>query len=381
VNEDTQKEFTIQERTLILGPDIIGTAAGEAEERLHQLIVIAGTEQGQIIPLTAAAITLGRAAPSNVLLRDIEISRVHCRIFQENGDHYIADLQSTNGTVVDGKRITTPTKLTDGCMVDVGRHRMKFERRTRREIELANDFERSLEGASRYVQSMLPPPIADGPVRTEWLLIPCARLGGDALGYQWIDADHFSLYLLDVSGHGPEAAMLAVSIMNVLRQKSLPGADPRDPVQVVRHLNAMFQMEDHSQMYFTLWYGVFRCSTRMLNYCSAGQHPAYLVHSGAALPQPLRTANPPVGVVAAHGFTAATTAVPADATLYLFSDGVFEVETITGQRWELENLLSTLIEAAVPDLAETQRVYQSVQRVARRGQLDDDFSVLVTRFL
>jgi sigma-B regulation protein RsbU (phosphoserine phosphatase) len=308
------------------------------------------------------------------------MSRNHCNIYVEFGQRYITDLKSTNGTYVDGRRISSPSLLTDGCVVRVGRHHLRYERRTRRELETALDFERSLEGASRYVQSMLPQPINDGPVRTEWLLIPCARLGGDALGYQWIDSDHFSMYLLDVSGHGPEAAMLAVGVMNALRQKSLPDADMRDPSQVVRQLNAMFQMEDHSLMYFTLWYGVLRMSTRTLSYCSAGQHPAYLVHAGAREPQPLRTPNPAVGVTPARPFKADSIPVPADATLYLFSDGVFEIDTQAGARWELDDFLPTLAEAAVPGLAETQRIRQSVQKVARRGPYEDDFTVLVARF-
>ncbi len=377
MNDGKKKDITIQDFTLIVAP---GEATAPGEERIHQLLVTEGAEQGRMIELAEAGVTIGRADPADVILRDVEISRSHCCITQDAGVLMISDLKSTNGTFVDGRRITAPVKLTDGCLVRIGRHQLKYERRTRREIELSRDFERSLEGASRYVQSMLPLPIGEGPVQTEWLLIPCARLGGDALGYQWIDEDHFSLYLLDVSGHGPEAAMLAVGVMNALRQKELPGANLRDAAQVTRQLNAMFQMEDHSLMYFTLWYGVYQMSTRTLSYCSAGQHPAYLVYEGAGEPQPLRTANPPVGVTPAHNFQAQSTAVPADATLYLFSDGVFEIDTLGGQRWELENLLPTLLEVAVPNLAETQRIYQSVQKVARRGPFEDDFSVLVTRF-
>jgi serine phosphatase RsbU (regulator of sigma subunit) len=377
MTESPKKDITIQDFTLIVAPD---DATAPGEERIHQLLVTEGAEQGRMIELAEPSITVGRAAPADVTLRDVEISRSHCRITQDAGVLMIADLNSTNGTYVDGRRITAPVKLTDGCMIRVGRHQLKYERRTRREIELSQDFERSLEGASRYVQSMLPPPIINGPVRTEWLLIPCARLGGDALGYQWIDDDHFSLYLLDVSGHGPEAAMLAVGVMNALRQKALPGADLRDAAQVTKQLNAMFQMEHHSLMYFTLWYGVYQMSSRTLSYCSAGQHPAYLVPTGASEPQALRTANPPVGVTPAHAFKAASTTVPKDATLYLFSDGVFEIDTVAGQRWELEDLLPTLLEVGAPDLAETQRIYQSVQKVARRGPFEDDFSVLVTTF-
>lgn len=377
MSDKHKKDITIQDFTLMVAPE---ENQVPGEERIHQLLVTEGAEQGRIIELNAPGVTLGRAAPADVMLRDVEVSRRHCLISLETGAPMISDLKSTNGTFVDGRRIVAPAKLTDGCMIRIGRHQLKYERRTRREIELSRDFERSLEGASRYVQSMLPPPISEGPVQTEWMLIPCARLGGDALGYQWIDEDHFSLYLLDVSGHGPEAAMLAVGVMNALRQKAMPGADLRDSAQVVRQLNAMFQMDDHSQMYFTLWYGVYRLSSRKLDYCSAGQHPAYLIVDGASEAQPLRTANPPVGVTPRHDFKSQSTAVPANATLYLFSDGVFEIDTAGGQRWELENLLPTLMEVAVPNLAETQRIYQSVQKVARRGSFEDDFSVLVTNF-
>jgi len=375
---NNQKDTTIQDFTLIVAPD---AASAPAEERIHQLLVIEGAEQGRVIELTGSSTTLGRVEPSDIVLRDVEISRTHCNIYLDAGALFITDLKSTNGTFVDGRRAALPVKLTDGCEVRIGRHKLKYERRTRREIELSRDFERSLEGASRYVQSMLPQPINSGKVRTEWLLIPCSRLGGDALGYQWIDDDHFSIYLLDVSGHGPEAAMLAVGVMNALRQKALAGADVRDAAQVVNHLNTMFQMEDHSLMYFTLWYGVFRLSTRELNYCSAGQHPAYLKQASATALQPLRIANPAVGVTPAHHYKSASVQVVPDTTLYLFSDGVFEIDTQEGTRWDLEDLLPTLMESPVPGLAEPQRIYQSVQKVARRGPLDDDFSVLVARLI
>lgn len=371
-------ELAIPDRTLIVSAGGIENAG---EERIHQLLVIEGMEQGRMIELTAPALTLGRLAPADVVLRDVEISRTHCRIYREADTMHVSDLNSTNGTFVDGQRVTQPVRLTDGCVLRIGRHQFKYERRTRREIELSRDFERSLEGARRYVQSMLPQPITSGPVRTEWLLIPCARLGGDALGYQWIDDDHFAMYLLDVSGHGPEAAMLAVGVMNALRQKTLHGTDLRDPAQLVSRLNALFQMEEHNLMYFTLWYGVYQLSTRTLSYCSAGQHPAYLVHADATAPVPLRTPNPPVGVTPAHRYQAECTPVPQDATLYLFSDGVFEINTQSGARWELDHLLPTLLEAGAAGLGETQRIYHSVQGVSGRAPFEDDFSVLVTRML
>lgn len=374
---DTPKnDTTIQDYTLIVAPDSNGAPA---EEYVHQLLVVEGAEQGRVIEIDSQGVTIGRVEPSIAVLRDVEISRCHCNVYPNGGSIYVDDLKSTNGTFVDGRRITMPVKLAPGSLIRIGRHMLKYEKRTRREIEASRDFERSLEGASRYVQSMLPAPIAEGPVRTEWLLLPCARLGGDALGYQHIDDNHFSLYLLDVSGHGPEAAMLAVGVMNALRQSELPGADIRDPAQVVSQLNRMFQMENHGLMYFTLWYGVYAAATRTLSYCAAGQHPAYLTAAGTL--QPLHSKNPAVGVTPAHGYKGGAVSVEPGAKLYLFSDGVFEIDTQAGERWALDDFLPILSQPPVPGLAEPQRVYQAVQQVARRGPLDDDFSVLVARFV
>src|SRR5262249_30093797 len=55
-----------------------------------------------------------------------------------------------------------------------------------------------------------------------------AQLGGDGLGYHWIDSERFALYLLDVSGHGVKSALLAVSIIDTLRTCGLADTDWND---------------------------------------------------------------------------------------------------------------------------------------------------------
>ena len=103
--------------------------------------------------------------------------------------------------------------------------------------------------AAKYVCSLLPEPIGQGPVRVDWRFVPSTQLGGDSFGYHWLDDDHFAVYLLDVSGHGVGASLLSVSAMNVLRSQSLPNTDFRDPGQVlagfefdVRHGSARQQI-------------------------------------------------------------------------------------------------------------------------------------------
>src|SRR5262245_31859770 len=86
--------------------------------------------------------------------------------------------------------------------------------------------------AARYVQSLLPERMT-GRVRIDWRFVPSTQLGGDMFGYHWIDPDHLALYLLDVSGHGVGSSLLAVSAHNLLAAQSLPGADSRNPGEVL----------------------------------------------------------------------------------------------------------------------------------------------------
>jgi sigma-B regulation protein RsbU (phosphoserine phosphatase) len=94
--------------------------------------------------------------------------------------------------------------------------------------------------------------------------IPSTQLGGDAFGYRWLDQDHLALYLPDVCGHGVGAALLSVSVLNILRSERKCAADLRDPGVVLEMLNDAFPMERHNGQYFTIWYGVHDRRTRTL---------------------------------------------------------------------------------------------------------------------
>jgi pSer/pThr/pTyr-binding forkhead associated (FHA) protein len=65
--------------------------------------------------------TLGRAPRADFVVDAALVSRVHCRFtLNETGDLELEDLGSTNGTLVNGKKITKVT-LNDGDMVTIGR--------------------------------------------------------------------------------------------------------------------------------------------------------------------------------------------------------------------------------------------------------------------
>jgi hypothetical protein len=80
---------------------------------------------GRNIPLTRAVTVLGRAADVDVPLDDAGVSRRHAEIHVTDGRYRVVDLGSTNGTFLDGERVTTG-ELRDGSTITVGRSRLVF---------------------------------------------------------------------------------------------------------------------------------------------------------------------------------------------------------------------------------------------------------------
>lgn len=238
--------------------------------------------------------------------------------------------------------------------------------------ELANELARAAE----YVISLLPAPIAGGNVTTAWKYFPSATLGGDSFGYHWIDENHFAFYLLDVCGHGVGPALLSVSALNVLRAQSLPDVDFRDPAAVLSGMNTNFQMEKQNELYFTLWYGVYNRQTRKLRHASAG-HPPALLFGGSSLPaEQLICQNMFIGAFPKVEFERAETQVPKNSRLYLFSDGVYEVERPDGTMWSLEELQDFLSRPPAEHGKEIETLYKTLQELHSGDTLDDDFSLL-----
>ena len=268
-----------------------------------------------------------------------------------------------------------------GGVLRVGRHKFRHERRTADEVAEAEAAEHDLARAGAYIRSLLPAPISSGDIRVDWCFEPSARVGGDCFGYHALDDQRFAMYLVDVSGHGTGAALHAVSVMNVLRHRALPGVDMRRPAAVLRHLNDMFQMDKHGGMYFTLWYGVYDAQRNVLGFASAGHHPAYLVPPQRGTPAPLQTRNVPIGAFPEVRFKSDSIPVARGSMLHLFSDGVFEITTASGAQARLEDMLPLLVEPVHPGIDEPSRIYEEIRARALDGTVEDDFSFLTVTFV
>lgn len=70
---------------------------------------------------------LGRAATSNVVINDEKVSRRHAMIHQQGAQEYwLIDLGSSNGTYLNGRRVTSPIRLNHGDRVEIAKYSFGF---------------------------------------------------------------------------------------------------------------------------------------------------------------------------------------------------------------------------------------------------------------
>ena len=243
-------------------------------------------------------------------------------------------------------------------------------------------IEAELAEAAEYVRSLLPEPLTE-PIKIDAKFIPSRQLGGDSFDYSWLDSDHLSIYLLDTSGHGLRAALPSVSVLNLLRSRAIPNIDYYQPSNVLKALNTTFQMTYKNDKYFTIWYGVYQLSTRQLLYSSAGHPPAILLTGKDEKDikiERLKTRGMPVGMFLEAEYMDAIHEIEELSNLYIFSDGVYEINQPDNTMLGLEGFISILTEYNHLQDNTLEEVLNTIKRINSYNPFDDDFSLLKVSF-
>lgn len=94
-------------------PDKVALLAGGQRPRLYDL----GDE-----------LIVGRSDKCHIPVVDTYVSQVHARVFRRNGQFFIEDMGSTNGTYLNSRKVAGPTPVNRGDRVRVGRTELEFRR-------------------------------------------------------------------------------------------------------------------------------------------------------------------------------------------------------------------------------------------------------------
>jgi len=110
---------------LPVDPPLEATMITRPEAR-EELVIV---HDGQRTPIEATVVQIGRAPGCDIVLDDRNVSRRHAEIRRRGPVVVLIDLDSTNGTIVNGRRVREHP-LADGDRITLGNSRLTFERRT-----------------------------------------------------------------------------------------------------------------------------------------------------------------------------------------------------------------------------------------------------------
>lgn len=111
-----------------------GDGVDGVETEIHCLELVAEGEMQQRFIVSPPGLKVGRSAPADIVLADPRVSRSHCRIEFDGGELRVVDLNSTNGTFIDGERIADSAVLEIGSVLRVGNVCFSHEVRARADV-------------------------------------------------------------------------------------------------------------------------------------------------------------------------------------------------------------------------------------------------------
>ena len=272
---------------------------------------------------------------------------------------------------------------------------LKLER-VRRELTLANfdlmtkqaKHHADLAAAAAIQKSLLPqhPTEKLTDVSVAWRFLPLDQVGGDLLGYTWLDDDHLAAYVIDVCGHGLPAAMMTAAI-SISLTPSFGFDDGRasakqraafSPGQVLEGLDREYPIERFERP-FTITYLVLNRKTGEFR-CSRAGHPMpIIVRKGGRL-EAIEAGGTIIGLDHMLPFDEGTGKLESGDTILLYSDGVTECANESGT-FGLEGLSRVLGQSSgcAPD-AICERVMTELLRFNGGTAMHDDVTMLALSY-
>ncbi len=194
-----------------------------------------------------------------------------------------------------------------------------------------NLLNEDLKAAADIQQSLLPqslPRVAG--LDMAWRFVPSEAIGGDVFNVFWLDDQHLGIYMLDVSGHGVQAALVTVSVSQMLlshtglvvrkKSTSASGYEITSPREVMVLLDAEYPMERFDS-FFSMIYIVLDIRDGSFAICNAGHMPAMVFRRDGGI-ETLKKGGTVIGLGGMVPFEQQEEMLYKGDKLLLYTDGV-----------------------------------------------------------
>ncbi len=206
--------------------------------------------------------------------------------------------------------------------------------------------------------------------------LPCRSIGGDFYDYVDLPDGALGFALGDVAGKGPPAALLSAMMQGMFAAQA---ASSDSPSQTITRVNLALYRRGIESRFVTLMYGALRPDGR-LTYCNAGHNPP-LVISKAGSVRRLDQGGPIVGLFEMAKFEEETVTLTPGDWLIVFSDGVSEAMSATGDEYGDDRIVRCVeANASLQPRQLLEALFADVRLFAKGAAQSDDITGMVIRY-
>jgi len=254
--------------------------------------------------------------------------------------------------------------------------------------EAKKQIENELNVARSIQMSMVPKLFPTFPDEREFelhaLMRPAKEVGGDLYNFIRIDQDRFCFMVGDVSGKGVPASLF-MAVAKTLLESEARANQGLDCSVIMARANEGLCRGNNESMFVTVLLGVLNVQTGEVEYCSAGHPPPFVVHRTGEVSAPGCDPGLALGIMEEVPFSSHRLSLAPTDALVLYSDGVSEAFSATGQMFGEKGLLQALghlVPAGqVPPATQiTQAIVAAVDRFAAGAPQSDDITILVLKY-
>ncbi|HTQ61217.1 MAG TPA: SpoIIE family protein phosphatase [Candidatus Solibacter sp.] len=246
----------------------------------------------------------------------------------------------------------------------------KKRQRLENELSIASEVQNQL-----FPQSV--PSVAG--VELEAICKAARTVSGDYYDFIQLSPTHLAIALADISGKGISAALLMASLQAALRSQLLAaGSEKMSTAELVAILNMHMVRNTADDRFATFFIAVYDSATRTLRYTNAGHLPGFLIVNGTS--KHLDKGGMVLGVMEDYVYEEDSVAVPPNAILVQYSDGLVEPENVYGEEFGIRRLQEAAIrvQAAAPHVV-GQALMMAAEEWAGTPEQADDMTVIVAR--
>lgn len=259
-------------------------------------------------------------------------------------------------------------------------------------LEKQRRLDEDLESAGEIQKSLLPvsfPKVHNCDFAARF--IPCDRVGGDIYNVFELDRDRIVIYLIDVSGHGVPAAMVTVSVSQMLSPTTGYFCDPSgshsvncetelaSPKNILEALDLHYPFEKFDK-YFTMSYVVLNHRESTLLSCNAG-HPAPLLLRSDGRIESLDRGGTIVGIGGIIPFEQESKTLARGDKIIFYTDGLTEYSNSNGELYGVERLEKTLQNLSPSSAEDTlEAIVSSVMKFGDNEPPSDDIALVAVNY-